>query len=38
MSVRLRAARNLLKAWLLVGALCGGLAALGWILGGYRLL
>ena len=29
---------NLLKAWLLLFTLCGALAGLGWLLGGYRLL
>ena len=32
------AARNLLKAWLLVAVLCALLGAAGWALGGYRLL
>ena len=38
MTLRLAAARNLLKAWLLLSAGCGILAAIGWGLGGYRLL
>ena len=36
--MRLIAARNILKAWLLLLLVCGVLAGLGWILGGYRLL
>lgn len=32
------AAANLLKAFLLAAALCAGAAALGWAVGGYRLL
>jgi len=36
--VRLIAARNILKAWLLALVICGVLAALGWELGGLRLL
>ncbi len=38
MSARLPVARNIAKAWLLVAALCGPLAGVGWLLGGYRLL
>ena len=38
MSRRLLVARNLAKAWLLLGAFCGVFAALGWVAGGYRLL
>jgi heat shock protein HtpX len=38
MSGALAVARNLLKALLLLVALCGSFAALGWVLGGYRLL
>jgi len=37
-AVRLIAARNILKAWLMLLIICGVLAALGWTLGGYRLL
>ena len=37
MRSRLLAARNIAKALLLYGALAGGLAALGWWLGGVRL-
>lgn len=33
----LPAARNLLKAWLLLAGTCIGLGLLGWTLGGYRL-
>jgi heat shock protein HtpX len=33
----LPAARNLLKAWLLLTGACIGLGLLGWVLGGYRL-
>ena len=33
----MRSARNLLKAWLLLIGFCGGLGALGWWLGGYRV-
>jgi heat shock protein HtpX len=33
----LPAARNLLKAWLLLAGACIGLGLLGWALGGYRL-
>ncbi|MDP8911233.1 MAG: hypothetical protein M3M94_04120, partial [Actinomycetota bacterium] len=29
---------NLLKAWLLLLTVCGTLAGVGWLLGGYRLL
>jgi heat shock protein HtpX len=36
--MRLAAARNLLKVWALVGALCAVLGLLGWTAGGYRLL
>src|SRR3954465_11255745 len=36
--VRFVAARNILKAWLLLFALCLALAAIGWALGGLRLL
>jgi len=36
--VRLIAVRNILKAWLLALVICGVLAALGWELGGVRLL
>jgi heat shock protein HtpX len=36
--VRLIAARNLLKAWLLLFAVCGLLAFVGWAIGGVRLL
>jgi heat shock protein HtpX len=35
---RLVAAWNLLKAWLLVGGGCAIVGAIGWALGGYRLL
>ncbi|MGH3032046.1 MAG: M48 family metalloprotease [Gaiellaceae bacterium] len=31
------AARNIMKAWLLLGGLAGGLFALGWWIGGFRL-
>jgi heat shock protein HtpX len=31
------AARNLAKAWLLLVGFCAAFAALGWVLGGYRL-
>ncbi|MGH3006654.1 MAG: M48 family metalloprotease [Gaiellaceae bacterium] len=31
------AARNITKAWLLLGGLAGGLFALGWWIGGFRL-
>jgi heat shock protein HtpX len=34
----LLAVRNVLKAWLLLAVFCGALAALGWELGGYRVL
>jgi heat shock protein HtpX len=34
----LAVARNLLKATLLLAALCAALGGLGWVLGGYRLL
>jgi heat shock protein HtpX len=34
----LAVARNLLKATLLLAALCAAFGALGWVLGGYRLL
>ena len=34
---RLPAARNLLKAWLLLAGVCIGLGLAGWGLGGYRL-
>jgi heat shock protein HtpX len=34
----LLAVRNVLKAWLLLIVVCGGLALIGWELGGYRLL
>lgn len=34
----LLAVRNILKAWLLLVVVCGGLGLLGWELGGYRLL
>jgi len=30
--------RNLLKVWLLLGAFCGGMAGVGWLLGGFRPL
>ena len=36
--MRLAAARNLLKVWGFVLALCAGLGLLGWAGGGYRLL
>ena len=36
--MRLAAARNLLKVWALVAALCAALGLLGWFAGGYRLL
>jgi len=36
--VPLRIARNVLKAWLLLLGGCGALAAIGWPLGGYRLV
>ncbi len=36
--MRLAAARNLLKVWVLVGVLCAVLGLLGWAAGGYRLL
>jgi heat shock protein HtpX len=36
--VRLVAARNILKAWLLLIGLCGVLAFVGWAIGGLRLL
>jgi len=36
--MRFVAARNILKAWLLLVGICGVLAFLGWELGGYRLL
>lgn len=36
--MRLIAARNILKAWLLLLVLCGVLAFVGWELGGLRLL
>lgn len=36
--MRLAAARNLLKVWALVAALCAVLGLLGWAAGGYRLL
>ena len=35
---RLAAARNLLKVWLFLAAICALLGLLGWIAGGYRLL
>ena len=38
MSRRLLVARNLLKGWMLLGGFCGAFGALGWVLGGYRLL
>jgi heat shock protein HtpX len=38
MSGTLLAARNVLKAWLLLVVVCGALALAGWELGGYRLL
>ena len=38
MRATLPAARNLLKAWLLVAVLCALLGGAGWGLGGYRLL
>jgi heat shock protein HtpX len=34
--MRLAAARNLLKTWLLAALLAGAFAALGWAIGGYR--
>ena len=34
--MRLAAARNLLKTWLLAAILAGAFAALGWAIGGYR--
>ena len=37
MRTALPAARNLLKAWLLLLGVCGGLGLIGWGLGGYRL-
>lgn len=36
--MRLAAARNLLKVWVFVLALCAGLGLLGWAAGGYPLL
>jgi len=36
--VRLRILWNLLKVWLLLAAGCAALAAIGWPLGGYRLV
>jgi heat shock protein HtpX len=36
--VRLVAARNIAKAWLLLVGICGILALLGWAIGGVRLL
>ena len=36
--MRLLIARNLAKAWLLLLGTCAVLGALGWVLGGYRLL
>jgi heat shock protein HtpX len=36
--VRFVAVRNVLKAWLLLAAVCGVLAAAGWQLGGVRVL
>src|SRR3981189_2185247 len=36
--MRFVAARNILKAWLLLLAICGVLAAIGWQRGGLRLL
>src|SRR6267142_1105951 len=36
--MRFVAVRNILKAWLLLLAICGVLAAIGWQLGGLRLL
>jgi heat shock protein HtpX len=36
--VRVAAARNLLKVWALLLAVCAGLGSLGWAAGGYRLL
>src|SRR5207244_11819827 len=36
--MRFAAVRNILKAWLLLLAICGVLAAIGWQLGGVRLL
>jgi heat shock protein HtpX len=36
--MRFVAVRNILKAWLLLLAICGVLAAIGWQLGGVRLL
>ena len=35
---RIAAARNLLKVWLFLAAICALLGLLGWIAGGYRLL
>jgi heat shock protein HtpX len=35
---RIAVARNLLKVWLLLGAICALLGLLGWVAGGYRLL
>ena len=35
---RVAAARNLLKVWLFLAAICALLGLLGWIAGGYRLL
>lgn len=36
--MRFVAARNILKAWLLLVGICGVLALVGWQLGGFRLL
>jgi hypothetical protein len=36
MRTALAAARNLLKAWLLLVGVCGGLGLIGWGLGGLR--
>lgn len=36
--MRVAAARNLLKVWALLLAVCAGLGSLGWAAGGYRLL
>ena len=37
MRTALAAARNLLKAWLLLAGICAGLGLIGWSLGGYRV-
>ena len=36
--MRVAAARNLLKVWVFLPVLVGGLGLLGWFAGGYRLL